>query len=280
MMTTPPSDVSVAVRRNWDERARRWLDYDDDMERFAAPLGELALERLGPCEGARIIEVGCGTGGCLHTLAQRVGDTGRVTGVDIAAPMVEHARRSVANRANVEVLHADASTHRFEPEHDAVFSRFGMMFFPHPESAFRNIARALRPGGKIAFVCWDGIRTNEWFMITGLAAMSVTRAPLAPARRAPFSLSNPERLRELLAQAGFHSVHVARRVEKTVMSEEDLETRLKSSLEVTGLRETLRGLPQDVRRRAVDAVREALWARVSDGRIALRVGVLVAEATR
>jgi SAM-dependent methyltransferase len=194
--------------------------------------------------------------------------------------MVAHARRSVADRANVDVLLADAATHPFEPVHDAVFSRFGLMFFAHPEPAFRNLAGALRPSGRIGFVCWDDMRTNEWFMITGLAVMSVTRAPLASARRAPFSLSDPERIRELLTRAGFRDVRVDRRVETTVMSEADLEIRLKSSLEVTGLREALEGLCADVREEAVSAVREALWTRVSDGRIALRVGVLVAEATR
>jgi len=72
--------------------------------------------------------------------------------------MLEPARRRVADAGldNVEFLQADVQVHMFgEGSFDAVTSRFGMMFFEDPQAAFANLACAIRPGGRLVFVCWQ-----------------------------------------------------------------------------------------------------------------------------
>jgi SAM-dependent methyltransferase len=267
----------------WNDRASRWLAFDDEMERFAAPLGELAMEKLRPAASERLLDVGCGTGWSTVSLAGRVGSTGHVVGIDVSAVMAERARQTSRGLPNVEILCADAARYEFAVPFDAVFSRFGLMFFDAPEVAFCNVRRALRPGGRLAFVSWADVATNDWLMITGLAALSVTRtfADHSPCFRCePFSLSDPAAVTSLLDRAGFRDIRVTPRIKHTTMTEHEAETRLQVSTTVTGLREALDGLAEDVQRRVVDAVRASLRARLRNGRIRLRVGVLVVEARR
>lgn len=99
-----------------------------------------------------MIDVGCGCGATTIALADVAGSAGRVLGVDIAAPMLARARQRVGNRPQVELVEADAATFLFDEDHDLVFSRFGVMFFGDPGAAFRNLARSLRGGGRLAFI--------------------------------------------------------------------------------------------------------------------------------
>src|SRR4029453_2942629 len=109
------------------------------------------------CPGERVLDVGCGTGQTSLELARRVGADGRVTAIDISAPMLGGPRDRArgAGVANVAFVGADVQTHRFEPgSADVAFSRFGIMFFADPAAAFTNLHGALRPGGRLGFVCW------------------------------------------------------------------------------------------------------------------------------
>ena len=62
----------------------------------------------------------------------------------------------------VEFRLADAATAAFARDFDLVVSRFGVMFFDQPIAAFRNIRSAMKPGGRLAFVCWRGAAENDW----------------------------------------------------------------------------------------------------------------------
>lgn len=265
---------------DWDERATRWLAFDDELERFAAPLGELAMDALDLTAGERVLDVGCGTGRSSIAIADRVAPDGHVVGLDVARLMVERSRHNAAGRTNLDFVVADAARHDFGEPFDVVFSRFGVMFFEDPAAAFGNLRRALRPGGRLGFVSWADVRTNDWFMITGLAVLSVTRTQPRGVRTAPFSLAEPDRVAALLTEAGFRDVRAEQRIETMTMTEAELERRLALSIEVTGLREPLAELDPATRERAVAAVRRDLWSRVAGGRIALRVGVLVVTASR
>jgi ubiquinone/menaquinone biosynthesis C-methylase UbiE len=81
---------------------------------------------------------------------------GHCTGLDTAEPLVDVARRRAQLGARpMSAFCADAQRHAFASEnHDAVVSRFGVMFFDDPVAAFSNIRRALRPGG--ALICIAG----------------------------------------------------------------------------------------------------------------------------
>ena len=82
------------------------------------------------------------------------------------------------------------------------------MFFDEPVTAFANIRRHLAPAGRLAFVCWQAVERNPWFVGPALAAYVPPPPPPAPGKSptGPFSLSDPERVGEILAGAGWTSV--------------------------------------------------------------------------
>ncbi len=132
-------------------------------------------------------------------------------GIDVSTHMLGRARERArdARLANVDFVKADAQTHGFTPsDRDAMVSRFGVMFFADPVAAFANIARTLRPGGRMVFVTWAAPADNPWFRIPRQAAMARLGAvpqsePTAPG---PFAFQDTGRVIALLRAAGLGSV--------------------------------------------------------------------------
>jgi SAM-dependent methyltransferase len=110
----------------------------------------------------------------------------------------------------VRFVHADAQIHRFDDDSiDALISRTGTMLFGDPVAAFTNRARALRPGARLAMLVWPEFAHNEWIRSV-VAALSAGRDLPTPPPHAPgpFSMSDPDRVRGILTQAGFGSIVV------------------------------------------------------------------------
>jgi SAM-dependent methyltransferase len=191
----------------WNETAGpKWVALQDVLDQQIRPLGRAAMERVGIASGERVLDVGCGTGDTTVDLARRVGPRGAVTGIDLSAPMLASARQRAAGIGNVTFQSADAQTTRFEAGHfDVCFSRFGVMFFVEPVAAFTNLHSALRPGGRLGFVCWQALPKNPWMHVPlAAAARHITLPPPPePGTPGPFSLADPERVRGILERAGF-----------------------------------------------------------------------------
>jgi hypothetical protein len=74
------------------------------------------------------------------------------------------------------------------------------MFFDDPVAAFANLARALRPGGRILFTCWQELVRNEWLMVPAGAALAFVPMPElgAPGQPGAFSLADPDRVHSVM----------------------------------------------------------------------------------
>ena len=111
---------------------------------------------------------------------------------------------------NVGFVQADAQTHSFPPAaFDVAVSRNGAMFFDDPVAAFINIARALRPGGRLVLLAWQPFERNEW--LTAVFAALSTGGPVTPFPPdgpGPFGLSDPERVRAVLGAAGYADIRL------------------------------------------------------------------------
>jgi SAM-dependent methyltransferase len=135
-----------------------------------------------------------------------------VLGVDISPPMLARARERTAGRTTIAVALGDAQTYAFAPgAFDALYSRFGVMFFDDPRAAFRNLRAAARPGGRLSFVCWQELARNPWAARPLEAVMRLLPASAMPdmlreGRPGPFFLSDPARVREILEAAGWKDV--------------------------------------------------------------------------
>ncbi|ATQ43723.1 class I SAM-dependent methyltransferase [Caulobacter mirabilis] len=260
--------ANAAQVEYWNAQAgQTWAAFQDKLDRQLEPLGELAMDALAPQPGDRVIDIGCGSGQTTLALAQRVGDGGRVEGVDISVPMLEIARRRAELHSNIAFLEADAQTHAFPPHGaDKVFSRFGVMFFADPTAAFTNIHKALRPGGRLAFVCWRPLKFNDWMTLplqTAVAHVPPPPPPTDPFAPGPFAFSDPDRVRGILGDAGFKGVEI--KPHDTMIGGNPLEESVELALRVGPLGALLRENP-DQRDKVVDAVRDLLAKHVgSDG---------------
>lgn len=199
----------------------RWVKHQEMMDGFLSPLGASGLRALAAKPGEKIIDVGCGSGATSLELALAVGPDGAVLGVDISETLLGLARqRAAAAGLSVEFAHADAQSHAFHGPYDAIFSRFGVMFFADPVAAFTNMHRALRPGGRLAFVCWQPMDKNPFFRrpvdaVLARLDSAVDRAAVAqtmmttPNEPGPFAFEDSARVTDILRRAGFDDIQVA-----------------------------------------------------------------------
>ena len=198
----------------WNATAgRTWARYQEQLDRQIEPLGLEAIRALAPVPGERILDVGCGCGQTSLELATRVTASGAVTGADISLPMLEVARSRAAatDAALPDFRQVDAQTGALgTAEYDAVYSRFGVMFFSDPVAAFTNVRRALKPEGRLAFVCWRPFRENLWMRVPMEAAQSLLppSPPTDPLAPGPFAFADRDRVQSILEDAGFLDVAI------------------------------------------------------------------------
>jgi SAM-dependent methyltransferase len=241
-----------------------WVAQQDRLDRQLDPLGRAALRALAPRAGDLVLDVGCGSGQTTLQLADAVGPDGGVLGVDISAQLLAAARQR--NRhPNVAFQLADAQTHVFDRPFDAIYSRFGVMFFADPAAAFANLGRALKPGGRMAFVCWRGEALNP-IMTVPMAAAAKHLPPQPPPQNpdapGPFAFADSARIARILGGAGFASVVITPHDE--AIGGNDGAATLELALKIGPLGRYLREHP-DKRARVIDSVREALEPFMVDG---------------
>jgi SAM-dependent methyltransferase len=262
----------------WNDRAgQTWTALQPLLDAQIAPPGLAAMDALAPRAGERILDIGCGCGDTTLALAGRVGAGGAVLGVDISAPMLAVARGRAAGVAGASFREADAQTARFDAPFDAAFSRFGVMFFGDPAAAFGNIRGALRPGGRLGFVCWRKPADNPWMMVPMEAAMRhlPPQPPSDPLAPGPFAFADAPRVRDVLSAAGFSAIDV--QAYDVPIGGFALDQAMILALRVGPLGRLLLDAP-DQREAVVDSVRAALAARETEGRVWLGAGVWIVTA--
>jgi SAM-dependent methyltransferase len=272
--TIPGNPDQIAY---WNgEAGATWARLQERLDRQIEPLGALAMQALSPAPGERIFDIGCGCGQTSLELAKIAGAAGRVVGIDVSAPMLAFAERRAAEAGikNLRFLQADAQVFDFEPASaDAVFSRFGVMFFADPTAAFANIRTALRPGGRLAFVCWRDVALNPFMTLPFAAAAPLLPeqpAPADPLAPGPFAFADGDRLRAILAGAGFGDIALV--AHDQAIGAGNLEKSSEVALSIGPLGRALRETPQKGQ-----AVREAVRAALAPHLTA--DGVMLASAS-
>ena len=245
------------------------------------PIGEPAIKRAAVLRGERVIDVGCGCGATALELAARVGPSGSAVGIDVSEPMLLRAREQAQTLgiANLEFVQADASTHQFAGNADLVFSRAGVMFFRDPVAAFTNLRHALRPGGRLVFVCFRDSELNLWWTLP-LAAAATVVSPEAPASKRPadlFSLADEAYLRAILDNFGFADA-VCERIDHELVLGNDVNSATEFSVEAGPVGLLMAGPSDEMQARIRQAIEQSLTPHAGPIGVSLRAATWVVQA--
>ena len=271
-------------RAYWNgEPGGRWLARAEQTDRMLAPVLTAAVAAAQVRPGETVLDVGCGCGASVVTLADAVGPDGRVIGADISAPMLTRATERSAHLQQAECILADAATRDFSAlSADLIFSRFGVMFFGDPAAAFANLKTALKPGGRILFACWRPITENGWMDVPLRAAYAhVPRMPRpSPEDPGPFSFADPDRVRRIFREAGLPEPSFTPcDVQLDIAAGGTLDDAVRSAAEIGATARALQDQPEDLRRAALAEVRRALEPYVTPRGVPLPGAVWLVSAT-
>lgn len=273
----------------WEgERVERWLAQAGRLERQLAPVNEVLIAAADLQVGERVLDVGCGHGPSTRRAAGVIGPNGRVTGIDVAEAMIEAARSiEVSDQAAaIDWVVGDVTDWTSPYLHDVVLSRFGVMFFDDPDAAFRSLAAATTPGGRLCVAVWARRDEVPLFEVPfQAAAATLDRLGVAfeppPVDGGPFSLSDRTAVEALLAGAGWTSVGWApHRLPMLAGGGLDPTEAAVAALELGPTRLITPDAPV-VRDAVIDAVADAYRAHVNrDGHVEVDGHVVIVTAVR
>jgi SAM-dependent methyltransferase len=278
--------MSVANRdqaEHWNssEQVAHWVSHQEQYDRMLAPFTDMILGAAALSAGDNVLDVGCGCGSTALAAAEAAAP-GPVVGVDLSAPMLARARDSAAldGLVNASFEQGDAQDHPFGQVFDVVISRFGVMFFADPVAAFANLRAATRPGGRMAFVCWQPLIANEWLTIAGAALAEHVRLPDPPEPGAPgmFSLAEPGRIQGILGDAGWRQVTLTSREAPILLGGGPVDDAVAFLRNGSLGRRMLDGADAATQARAIESVRSALTRRARPDGVRLGAAVWLVQA--
>ena len=250
--------------------------FDSSALGFRDYFGRKTVEKLNLREGARVLDVCCGTGSSAIPAAELVGPSGFVIGIDLADRLLALARKKARRRAlqNIAFRAADMLELDYPAESfGVVLCVFGIFFVPDMSVAVRQLWRLVRPGGKLAITTWG---RNVLEPANGLFWRSVRelRSELPIPSNPWDSIANPKGLRQMLRDGGAKAVEViAENKLHPIRSPEDWWAIVLGS----GRRKGIEWLTAE----EVTAVRETNLAFIRDRRITrLETNALYAIATK
>ena len=277
------ANTDQAERWNSGEDLAHWLDNQARYDRMNEPFTALILDAAAFRPGAQVLDVGCGCGGTTLAAARLIAP-GQGVGVDLSGPMLARARAraEAAGLGTAVFQQGDAQVHPFGPARfDTVISRFGTMFFADPVAAFANVRSAVRPGGRLIFVCWQPLAANQWLLVPGAALAEHLPPPGFGSGDGPgmFAFADPDRVRPILAAAGWRDIEITSEPRSILVggggSVDDAVEFLRTG---SMGRMMLAGADADTVDRAVASVRAALTPYADAEGVHLDAGVWLVQA--
>jgi ubiquinone/menaquinone biosynthesis C-methylase UbiE len=278
-----PSEFRDASLKRWEQAAAGWGERRSAVQRAAQPVSAWLVDAIEPQPGHRVLELAAGPGDTGFLAAELIQPGGTLISSDAAPAMVEQARARAAQLGvtNVDFRTIDAESIDLPTAHvDGVLARWVFMLLADPAAALRETRRVLRPGGRLALAAWADPADNPWASVPGqeLLRMGATEPP-NPDEPSMFALRDPQRIEELLADAGFTEIQVE--PIDIVYAYDDLDDWWDTQLDLSmAMRRQVGALTPAQR----DDLRDAIDARLieyvaADGTVALPGRTHVAAAT-
>jgi ubiquinone/menaquinone biosynthesis C-methylase UbiE len=232
MSTAAPLAIKTvedtAFVRFWNEvLAPKFIRFKHILVDGLSHHSEVIFPTLPVRKGDRALDVGCGFGDTALKLAERVGPTGSVVGIDCCDAFLDYGRAEVRarNLTNVTFVRGDAEIALPTSQFDFVFARFGTMFFANPVAGLRNMRRALKPGGRMVHIVWRDRADNPWLSMAKDVVLHFLPPPGADAQTCgpgPFSMSHEPTVRKMMEVAGYAEIEF-RRVDAPVLIGRDVK---------------------------------------------------------
>jgi SAM-dependent methyltransferase len=272
------SDTNSEQIEYWNAKAGAvWVDQQAHLDQLLAPLSKAGLAAAKFSETETALDIGCGCGDTSLALAA---SQGTVTGLDISEPMLAHARTRAAGMQNVTFTQADAADAEFDNQYDLLFSRFGVMFFAEPEAAFKNFRKALKPSGRMVFICWQPPSENPWMSLAGKAVQPYVTPPATPPNPkapGPFAFSDPAYVLATLTDAGFDQVQIES-FQCRLHIADNLDDALYFQTQIGPAANAVATLQGTEKTQALDAVREIFRPHMTDNGLNLGAAVWIVSA--
>ncbi len=225
IMNTQQEEIREQQKQSWNKFSQGWKKWDNINMNFLFPVGESIIASIKPSGKDIVLDIASGTGEPGLTIAAML-NGGKVVLTDLSADMLAIAKENAASRAvsNIELKACDVCELPFpDDSFDAVSCRFGFMFFPDMQLAANEMARVLKPGGRVATSVWNIPEKNFWVTATMGTINKNMDLPKPPAG-APgmFRCCEPGLMRSIFEKAGFKNIQEAE--VPTKLNAGDLET--------------------------------------------------------
>ncbi len=247
--------------QEWRESAPHWEKHAQTIRTMFAPLTRALIEDARIVQSQSVLDVAGGPGEPSLTMAEVVGPSGSVTCTDAIAEMVSAAETEARRRGLTKVRFRECTADSLpfdSNSFDAVVSRLGVMFFPDPLAALREMLRVTKPNGVLALVVWGRSDANPFLhVVTTVISRYVETPPADTDAPGAFRFAESGTLAEVLSEAGAIGIRerlLKFRIEAPISLQEFWKLRSETS---ATLREKLTGLSTKERLRVARAVQEA-----------------------
>ncbi len=202
-------DIREQQKAAWNKFSPGWKKWDDLTMDFLKPMGSEIIHLLKLNENDVVLDVAAGTGEPGLTIASML-TNGKVVISDLAEDMLAIAKENAAKRGikNVETVACDVCELPFpDNSFDAISCRFGFMFFPDMTLAAKEMARVLKPGGRIAAAVWNVPEKNFWVTVTmGAISRNIEIPSPPPGSPGMFRCAKDGLIADLFLNAGLKNI--------------------------------------------------------------------------
>jgi ubiquinone/menaquinone biosynthesis C-methylase UbiE len=237
------------------------------------------LDAATLADGARILDVACGTGVVARNAANRMGKRGHVVGLDLNAGMLAIARTlPQSSGASIEWKEGNAVALPFpDAAFDVVLCQEGLQFIPDKPAALREMRRVLAPTGHLALSVWRRVSHCPWQRAVADALERHVGTDAAIAVRGAFALGDREELRALIAGAGFRTVRI--RIDSQMIRHPSLDEFVPGYLSATPVAEVAASLDESSRAAILQEIKMSLQPYMDDDGLAapIEAHVVVAD---
>lgn len=229
---------------------------DQKVPSMFRPLAEATLRKVDVPKGVRVIDVACGTGIVSRLVAERVGGSGSVIGVDLNSAMIAVAEKTTdSSGATIEWKQGDVTALLFpDASFDVAFCQQGLQYFPDKVAALKEIRRVLKPGGMLALTVWSEVPKLGGAISDALG--QYVNAEAAKKALAPFAFRDIDVIKPLFVEAGFSEIQAEILAVDRVLDPTDIS--IPAEIVSSGFTDDVEKLDADTRKAMVDGVGEAL----------------------